>query len=187
MIRQRPGGAAPVVRGVAESLPFADGSFDAAMAVLTTHHWKSPEAGFRELRRVAARQIVVTWDPVVFAGSFWLVRDYLPEVADHERQLATLEAAMVGLGECRVEPLMVPAHCSDGFFGAFWRHPEIYLDPMARASMSGLALLDPAVVDRAMQRLAADVESGDWMDRNSTLVERERLDLGYRLVVRQGC
>ena len=153
------------------------------MAVLTTHHWRSPEAGFRELRRVAARQIVVTWDPEIFASSFWLVRDYLPEVAHHERRLPTLQAAMVGLGECRVEPLMVPAHCADGFFGAFWQHPHVYLDPTARASMSGLALLDPAVVDRAMAQLATDLERGHWMQRNRALIERERLDLGYRLLV----
>jgi len=40
MIRQRPAGAAPVVQGRAEELPFGDASFDASMAVLTVHHWR---------------------------------------------------------------------------------------------------------------------------------------------------
>jgi SAM-dependent methyltransferase len=63
MIAQRPPGAAPVVRGVAESLPFADGTFEAATAVLTVHHWQDLEAGLAELRRVARRAVVLTFDP----------------------------------------------------------------------------------------------------------------------------
>src|SRR3954468_514826 len=39
MIAQRPPGAAPVVQAAAETLPFADDSFDAAMAIMTVHHW----------------------------------------------------------------------------------------------------------------------------------------------------
>src|SRR3954466_10997878 len=33
------------VRALAEDLPFHDGSFDAAMAVLSDHHWPDPIAG----------------------------------------------------------------------------------------------------------------------------------------------
>lgn len=36
---QRPAGSAPCVAAAAESLPFGDRSFDAAMAVSTVHHW----------------------------------------------------------------------------------------------------------------------------------------------------
>ena len=39
MIGQRRPGAAPCIQGYAEDLPFEDASFDAAMAVLTIHHW----------------------------------------------------------------------------------------------------------------------------------------------------
>jgi ubiquinone/menaquinone biosynthesis C-methylase UbiE len=39
MAAQRRADAAPCVRGAAEALPFADGAFAAAMAVLTLHHW----------------------------------------------------------------------------------------------------------------------------------------------------
>src|SRR6059058_1490772 len=38
MRAQRPPDAAPCVAGRAEALPFADGAFDAAMAVLSDHH-----------------------------------------------------------------------------------------------------------------------------------------------------
>jgi SAM-dependent methyltransferase len=89
MIGQRSRGAAPVVQGRAESLPFADRSFDVALAILTVHHWASAPAGLAELRRVSRRQVVLTWDPEVTAD-FWLVKDYLPEIAARERGLACL-------------------------------------------------------------------------------------------------
>jgi polyhydroxyalkanoate synthesis regulator phasin len=51
MIAQRPPGASPAVKAGAEALPFADASFDAAMAVLTLHHWHDWRVGCAELRR----------------------------------------------------------------------------------------------------------------------------------------
>jgi ubiquinone/menaquinone biosynthesis C-methylase UbiE len=40
--------------GSAESIPFGDGEFTAALAVATYHHWADPEAGLTEVRRVLA-------------------------------------------------------------------------------------------------------------------------------------
>ncbi|WP_327586420.1 class I SAM-dependent methyltransferase [Nonomuraea sp. NBC_00507] len=56
--RQRPPGSAPVIQGYAECLPFPDQSFDAAMAILTVHHWTDATAGLAEMRRVSGRQAV---------------------------------------------------------------------------------------------------------------------------------
>ncbi|MFG1752115.1 MerR family transcriptional regulator [Streptosporangium sandarakinum] len=42
---QRPADAAPCVAAAAESLPFEDRSFDAAMAVSTVHHWGGSDSG----------------------------------------------------------------------------------------------------------------------------------------------
>ena len=55
MIGQRPRGAAPVVRAYAEALPFADATFDAALAIFTVHHWADPTRGLRGARRAARR------------------------------------------------------------------------------------------------------------------------------------
>src|SRR5207248_4744319 len=60
MRAQRPAGAAPCVAASAEALPFADQSFDAAMAFATVHHWPDPVAGLREMQRVARRVVVFT-------------------------------------------------------------------------------------------------------------------------------
>ena len=183
MIAQRPPGSAPVVRGRAERLPFADRCFDAALAVLTVHHWDDPEAGLAELSRVAAKQVVVTWDPSVFASEFWLVRDYLPEAANREQGLATISTVQHCLRNAVSTPMPVPFGCTDGFFAAYWRRPHAYLDERVRNAISGLALLDQRLVKSAMGRLASDLADGSWYERYSELTGLEQLDLGYRIVV----
>src|SRR5687768_12772454 len=62
MIAQRAKNAAPVIQATAEALPFEDQSFDAAMAVLTIHHWPDRARGLRGMRRVARdRVVILTW------------------------------------------------------------------------------------------------------------------------------
>ena len=80
MIRQRRADGAPVVRASAMNLPFTDDSFDAALALLTVHHWPDQPRGLREMLRVANRCIVFTWD-YSHAG-MWLTQDYFPEMAE---------------------------------------------------------------------------------------------------------
>jgi SAM-dependent methyltransferase len=184
MIRQRPPGAARCIQASAEALPFADASFDAVMAVLTIHHWSDRAAGFAEMRRVARRRVVVlTWDPA-FAEAIWMTAEYLPEAVDLDRHRfptpAELARLLPGL---EVRAIPIPHDCTDGFYGAFWRRPEAYLDPQVRAGISVLAQLPPAVVDRGVAQLAADLRSGRWAERHAALLTAEALDLGYRLVV----
>src|SRR3954470_17922171 len=62
MRAQRPPDAAPCLAATAESLPFDDQSFDAAMAIATIHHWPDPIAGLLEMRRVARRVVALTFD-----------------------------------------------------------------------------------------------------------------------------
>jgi SAM-dependent methyltransferase len=184
MIAQRAPDAPPVVLGRAEALPFPDGAFDAVLALLTVHHWGDVDAGLRELRRVAARQVVLTWDPVAMtAESFWLTRDYLPQASGEDWGFAALPEIVAGLSATRVESVPVPHDCRDGFFRAYWRRPDAYLDPDVRSSISALALVDDAVLAPGIERLRADLASGTWHERNAELLDCDALDLGYRLVV----
>jgi hypothetical protein len=86
------------------------------------------------------------------------------------------------MGGAEVVPVPVPHDCVDGFFAAFWRRPEAYLDPRVRAGMSNLAQLG-ALVERAAAALRADLESGAWHERHRDLLDLDELDLGYRLLV----
>ena len=61
--------------------------------------------------------------------------------------------------------------------------PAAYLDPAVRAGISIFHLLDATHVESAMERLADDLASGAWAERNSDLLELDELDLGLRLVV----
>jgi SAM-dependent methyltransferase len=181
MIAQRPSDSAPVVRAVAEDLPFGDGAFDASMAVLSDHHWGDRARGLREMRRVARlRAVLFTWDQSrVDEG--WLVRDFLPgfsrlpgmplrEIADH-------------LGATEVQIVPIPADCQDGFLHAYWARPHAYLDPAVRRNISVFARLPAPEVDAAVARLRADLESGAWSERNAAIVGEAEMDLGYRLLI----
>jgi SAM-dependent methyltransferase len=181
MIAQRAVGAAPVVQGVAGTLPFPDASFDVALAVLTVHHWPNASVGLAEMQRVAARQVVVTWEPELFAERFWLVQDYLPPEAPGD--LVAGRRIANELHDAQTIPLPVPHDCTDGVFGAYWRRPEKYLDPAIRASISALALGDPQIVAPAMARLESDLRSGAWRRKQAHLLDLEHLDLGYCVIV----
>jgi SAM-dependent methyltransferase len=182
MIGQRGPGSAPAVQAVAEALPFADGSCDASLAVLTTHHWTDAVGGLREMQRVSRRQVVLTWDHDVLRD-YWMVADYLPEIWDGERELASLKLVTAVWPSAQVSTVPVPWDCTDGFGAAYWRRPEAYLNRAVRQSISSYALLAPDVVDSAMLRLSADLASGRWARRHADLLCREQLDCGYRLVV----
>lgn len=181
MISQRPAGSAPAVQAGAESIPLADDSCDAALAVLTLHHWRDPGRGLLEMRRVARRTVVLTWDPS-FADRFWFVRDYLPESIAFDRArvppIATVDEWM---GGADVSVVPVPHDCMDGFFGAYWRRPAAYLDPVVRAGASNLAQLG-APVDRAVAMLGEDLRTGAWHQRNRAILDLDEIDLGYRLL-----
>ena len=186
MIAARPSAAAPCVRAGAESLPFADASFDAGMAVLTLHHWTDLVAGLRELRRVVRRRVVLlTWDPE-FDDALWLTTDYLPVIRVRDRAIfPRLPAVAAGLQPQRgfmVDPVLIAHDCSDGFLGAWWRRPRAYLDPAVRTGISSFCELGPNVTGPPLARLAADLESGEWERRFGALLELDELDLGYRLV-----
>jgi SAM-dependent methyltransferase len=178
MIAQRSAGAARVVQASAESLPFADDSFDAAMAVLTIHHWADPAAGLREMRRVARdRVVLLTFDP---DARPWLT-DYLPALAELDvRQMPPLAEYRRWLGEVTITPVPVPADWADGFLHAYWKRPHAYLDPRLRAGSSSFRML--ADLEPGLELPPRDLDSGEWNRRYAELADRDAYDAGYRLI-----
>ena len=183
MIVQRMPGAAPSVRAVAEALPFGDRTFDAAMAILTLHHWANLAGGLSELRRVASRQVILTFEPWV-SWQFWLV-DYFPECLSlpSEQRAPHIKELHLHLDIQDIMPVPVPADCVDGFAGAYRCRPEQYLEPSVRAGISSLAQLPAEVAERCVQRLRRDLASGEWDARFGSLRDLTELDLGYRLLI----
>lgn len=184
MIAQRPPGSAPAVQAVAEHLPIGSNSVDAALAVLTVHHWRDVDRGVAELQRIARNRVVVlTWDHSV-TRQFWLLREYLPAAAQTDADLAVPITKLTSLlGNPRIVPLPVPHDCADGFGGAYWRRPHAYLDPTVQSGMSLFALTPEPLLREGLSRLRADLSSGAWDRNHQDLLAMEELDLGYRLLI----
>ena len=182
MLAQRPRGSAPAVRAVAERLPFPDGAFDAAMGVLTMHHWADRDRGLAEMRRVAGRIVLFLCDPR--RRPPWWLGHYFPATARleaaRETRVAELERV---LGPLEVIPVPIPGDCTDGFNGAYWRRPRAILDPAVWGPMSALSLIPPADRAAGMSRLRADLDSGAWERRWGHLLRLAELDLGYSVAV----
>ena len=182
MIAQRPPGSAHAVQASAEKLPFSDGSFDAAMAIVTIHHWRDADAGLAEMLRVARRRVVVvTFDYRVRAEQ-WLVRDYLPELAPALASNPTIARVCAALPGATVEVLPAPRDCTDRMFATLWARPEHHLDADVRAGTSTWGGVTPDVAERALAALRHDLESGAWDARHGHLRTLPELDVGLRLI-----
>ena len=180
MIRQRTRTAAQSIQARADRLPFLDRSFDAALAILTIHHWSNRDNGLAEMRRVARDLVVIlTWDPE--HPSFWLVQDYFPEILRIDRRnFPSLHDIEKSIGPMEVHTVPVASECADGFLGAYWRRPEAYLDPRVRAAISTFSRFDPTA---GVARLRHDLEDGTWSERYRSLLSLQELDIGYRVLV----
>lgn len=181
MVDQRDSGAPPVVRAVAERLPFRNGSFDATLAILTLHHWPEWREGLREMKRVARqRAVILTFDPQ--HSGFWLVQQYFPEILEIDRQIMPSIAEIESeVGPVEIRRVPIPSDCTDGFLGAYWQRPHMYLDPGARGAISTFAKLRD--VQDGLDRLGRDLASGKWERHHSSLKGISELDIGYRLLV----
>jgi SAM-dependent methyltransferase len=187
MRAQRPDHLPPAIAASAERLPLDDDAVDAAMAIITIHHWSDPAAGLRELRRVARGPVVVlTFDIDVLSG-FWMITDYLPEaLADDRKRFPAIAEITAILGHARVQPIPIPCDCTDGFFEAHYARPEAYLDPAVRGAQSVWPRLAQGVERRALAALEEDLRSGAWEERHSHLRAQPQYDGGLRLIVAQG-
>lgn len=186
MAAQRPAELVPAIRATAGELPLRDQSVDAAMAVLTIHHWDDEqERGVRELRRVARGPVVILTIDAEVSSRMWLMADYFPEVAALDyRILPPVDLLTEWLGgTARIETVEIPRDTPDWTLMSFWAHPERVLDPVARASTSGFARMPEEVVERVVGAVEDDLCTGAWDRRHGHLRELESFDAGLRLVV----
>jgi SAM-dependent methyltransferase len=179
----------PAIEATAEALPFDDGSFDAALAVFTVHHWPDLEAGLAEVRRVARGPVVVmTADPEALSD-LWLA-DYAPEFHATERgrypSLARI-AAVLGTDPStrplEVRPLRIPLDCTDGFADAFYGRPEAMLDPAVRNAQSAWSFVGAEAQSRFVDRLSADLDSGAWDERHGHLRDQPEFEGSIRILI----
>lgn len=186
MAAQRARDLAPAIRASASNIPLRDRTVDAAMAILSVHHWDDErETGVRELRRVARHSVVILTYDAAMSTAMWLMADYLPEVAALDRRIFPPPeqlAAWLG-GDVRIDKVPIPRDTPDWMLGSFWAHPERVLDANARAATSGFARMPAEVVERVVSEVSRDLTSGRWDERYGHLRNLDALDVGLRLVV----
>jgi SAM-dependent methyltransferase len=120
---------ADLKRAAAEALPWADDSFDAALAQLVVHFMSDPDAGAAEMARVTRRSGVVaacTWDfsgGMKLLGTYWESAKALDPGAESESsafddgRLGALWR-QAGLGDVEVDALAVSSRYED--FDELW-------------------------------------------------------------------
>lgn len=184
MRKQRPSHLPPAIHGTADSLPFDDKSIDAAMAVLTLHHWPDRTKGLREIRRVTKGPIVVMTFDSLAPTDFWMF-DYCPEMkAVEQKRYGTVASIVDALpGTHQVISIPVPIDCTDRFQVALYARPEEFLNPQVRSAQSAWKFLPEGVEDRFVHLLRCDLESGAWNEKYGHLKAQPFINCQLRLVV----
>ena len=184
MRAQRPAHLPMAINATAESLPFPDKAFDAAMATFTVHQWSNLERGLGEMRRVTRGPVLIlSCDPDLLERS-WL-HAYAPEmIAVEARRYPSMAAIVEGLGgNAEVKPVPIPLNCVDGFGEAYYGRPERMLDPGARLANSAWSFVDPSVGERFVTELGRDLADGSWDRRYGALRTQPFFEGSLRLVI----
>lgn len=176
----------PAIRASAGALPLRDDSVDAALAVLTVHHWDAEqEAGVREMRRVARGPVVIVTIDAEVSARMWLMAEYLPEVAALDRRIFPsndqLSRWLCSAPNVQVVP--VPRDTCDWTLLSFWAHPERVLDPAAVRATSGFARMPAHVVERVVSSVKRDLGDGTWDAKFGALRRLSEYDAGMRMLV----
>ncbi len=163
MRAQRPANLPPALIGTAEALPLDDQCVDAAMAMVTIHHWGDIRKGLLEMKRVARHRVVIMTFDGDALDSFWNA-EYFREVVETERRRyprIDWIGDVLG-GNCSITAIPIPLDCVDGFQEAFYGRPEAFLNPEVRRAQSAWGFFSEVEQDRMVRRLSEDLQSGAW-------------------------
>lgn len=187
MRAQRPSYLSPAIDAVAESLPFPDATFDAAMATYTVHQWSDLERGIAEMIRVTkpgGAIAILAADPARL-HDFWLT-DYITEPLDIElSRFPAIDRLATLLGPtATVQHVPTPLACKDGFTEAYYGRPERFLEAGVRGAMSSWTKVAPDRMARFVEDLRHDLESGAWDARYGHYRTQPFFDGALRLIIR---
>jgi SAM-dependent methyltransferase len=179
-------GIKPAIIGSADAIPFDDKSFDAAMAMVTIHHWPDMQKGLQELRRISRNQVLIlTFDPDAL-DLFWNA-SYFPElIAVEKARYPSIDFISRALGgQITVQEIAIPLDCSDGFQEAFYGRPEAFLDHKIRKAQSAWSFLPPGLEKQLAERLAKELQSGEWDKKYGHFRTQPTFTGALRLIIAQ--
>jgi NAD(P)-dependent dehydrogenase (short-subunit alcohol dehydrogenase family) len=103
--------------------------------------------------------------------------------AAESRRYPAIDTVVNALGPGTTStPVPVPFDCRDGFTEAFYGRPEAFLDPAVRRSQSAWSFVGPEAEARAVETLAADLDTGRWDERHGHLRAQASFVGSLRLV-----
>jgi demethylmenaquinone methyltransferase/2-methoxy-6-polyprenyl-1,4-benzoquinol methylase len=152
------------ITAAAESLPFADESFDAAMLVSMLHHVEDPAAALGEAQRIlcpGGRMAVMVFTREDIHDLWFL--DYFPSTRSWMHTSHQPVSELLALLPDAQRREIVLDDLTDGSLAALAGHPEKVLEPHWRAQTSYFERLQrdhPAEFDAGLRRLASDVAAG---------------------------
>ncbi|HEX4430482.1 MAG TPA: methyltransferase domain-containing protein [Frankiaceae bacterium] len=162
--------------GAAEQLPFADDSFDLAVAQLVVHFMADPVAGISEMARVTRPGGVVAacvWDQVPGGGPlgpFWqAAHDVDPDVADESGRAGTREGQLIVIfqeaGLQQVQPAQLTVNVEMASFAGWWEPFTMGVGPAGKYVESLGAQRRNALRDRCAELLPDEpfaIEASAW-------------------------
>jgi ubiquinone/menaquinone biosynthesis C-methylase UbiE len=176
------------VSGSAEAIPLSDNSVDGGIIVLALHHFHSVPAAAKEICRICPKGpiVVFTFDPR--QGEEPWFKNYFPEAYQKDfssfppiKEVAD-RFAHDGQWKNKISKFSLPHDLSDKNMYAGWNRPEIYLDPQFRQNVSGLALASKSMVQKGVDALKNDLETGKWDREYGYLRNQRSFDVGFRFI-----
>jgi SAM-dependent methyltransferase len=167
-LERNPG--ADVREGVAEELPWDDGTFDAALSMLVIGFMTDPDRGVREMARVTRPGGTVAacmWDTtaggMTMLRTFWgAVRQFDPGVEGERRMPGTSEGDIAerfrGAGLAHVDAGALTAHADYADFDDFWEPFTFGIGPAGHY----LASLPPDERERVREACRAELPDGPF-------------------------
>ena len=162
----------------AESLPFEDGSFDAALAQLVVHFMDDPVGGIKEMARVTkdgGAVIASVWDMVAGKAPlspFWrTARELDPNVEGESRRAGAGEGQLADLfeqaGLADVEETPMSVHVEHATFDEWWQPFTLGVGPVGSYYQALNAEQQAALEQRLRELLPEPVtlETRAWAAR----------------------
>ena len=174
--------------GSAESIPLADNSVDGIIIILAIHHFSSVPKSAGEIRRICPKGpiVVFTFDPR--EGEEPWFKNYFPEAYQKDfvsfppiHEVAD-RIADEGPWKKMIRKFALPHDLTDKYMYSGWNKPEIYLDPGFRQNVSGLALAPKHLVQKGVENLRIDLETGKWDEQYGYLRKQPSFDAGFRFI-----
>jgi ubiquinone/menaquinone biosynthesis C-methylase UbiE len=174
--------------GSAEAIPLADHSVDGVIIVLALHHFSSLPLAAIEIRRICPQGpiVVFTFDPR--QGKEPWFKTYFPEVYQKDFLLFPPIDGVADVfanedqWQKAIRKFSLPHDLTDKNMYSGWNRPEIYLDPQFRQNVSGLALASVHNVQKGLDSLKNDLETGKWDEEYGYLRNQISFDAGFRFI-----